>query len=530
MRETNDPYERGRGASTSEEPVEVGRYMSALRRSRWLIAAAVVFVTAAVGAISEVLPKSYEATASIIANATNDAASTEAIQRELTTVATLATTRPVLAEAAKVVHGETVGELEEHTSAVVDANANIIHISVSSRSPRDAALLASAVARAFIAQHAAGQQAASARALATVQAEIEALRTKGLNGPAAANQLAALQTRAGQIETARAGADTQLQLIQPPTTPSSPVSPRPVRNAVIALFVALFLAIIAVLAREQLMPRIGNQRELGYLLEVPVLASMPYRPRRVDLRSARIETESFQTLSAATQLAVPPGPSPRVILVTSAGPAEGKTTVTAGLAGMLARSGRGTLVVSGDLRSPRLDDTFEVSGQPGVRELLSRMRSATIAGEDSTPATPAVDTIEAVREFIVPIHTNGTAAQGALDVLPAGPPQADAATLLQTTALESLMRTLRSSDYSYVLIDSPPLLGIADTQVLARFADEMLLVARLDRLAMSGVMDMRETLFRIGVKPMGIVVIGAATQSSYYYYGEPAYESSLTPS
>ncbi|HUB73656.1 MAG TPA: AAA family ATPase [Solirubrobacteraceae bacterium] len=528
MRETNDPYERGRGASTSEEPVEIGRYMGALRRSRWLIAAAVIFVTAAVAALSEALPKNYEATASIVANATNDAASTEAIQRELTTVATLATTRPVLAEAAKVVHGETVGELEEHTSAAVDANANIIHISVSSHSPRDAALLAAAVARAFIAQHAAGQQAASARALATVQAEIEALRAKGLNGPAAANQLAALQTRAGQIETARAGANTQLQLIQPPSVPTSPVSPRPVRNAVIALFVTLFLAIVAVLAREQLMPRIGNQRELGYLLEVPVLASIPYRRRRVDLRSARIETESFQTLAAATQLAVPADSSPRVILVTSAGPAEGKTTVTAALAGMLARSGRGTLLVSGDLRSPRLDDTFDVSGQPGVRELLARMRNST-AGRDPASA-PAVDTIEAVREFIVPIHTNGTAAQGALDVLPAGPPQADAATLLQTTALESLMRTLRSSSYAYVLIDSPPLLGIADTQVLARFADEILLVARLDRLAMSGVMDMRETLFRIGVKPMGIVVIGAATQSSYYYYGEPAYESSLMPS
>jgi Mrp family chromosome partitioning ATPase/capsular polysaccharide biosynthesis protein len=523
MREGNDPYERGRGLSgtTSEEPVETSRYMGALRRSRWLIAAAAIAVTVAVGAISLALPKNYEATTSIIANDSAAGASTEAVQRELATVATLATTRPVLTEAARAVPGETAVSLEAKTSATVDANANIIHISVSSGSATGAAVLADSVAHVFLTQHAAGQRSATASALATVDAEIEALRAKSATSPAAANQLAALQTRAGQLESARTGADTQLQLIQPATVPSSPVSPRPTRNAVIALFATLFLAILVALGREQLMPRVSNQRELGYLLEIPVLAGIPYRRRRVDLRTARIETEGFQTLSAATQLALPPGPTPRVIVVTSAGPAEGKTTVTSNLARMLSRSGRSTLVVSGDLRSPKLDDAFNVSGQPGVRELLSRMR-----GSAADESGQRMDRMENIREFIVPMHTNGAAARGALDVLPAGAPHADAPTLLQSAALESLMHTLRASNYAYVLVDSPPLLGIADTQMLAQFSDELLLVARLDRLSMSQVMDLRETLFRVGTRALGLVVIGARSQNSYYY-GAPVDEPTL---
>ena len=72
-------------------------------------------------------------------------------------------------------------------------------------------------------------------------------------------------------------------------------------------------------------------------------------------------------------------------------------------------------------------------------------------------------------------------------------------------------------DYAYVLIDAPPLLGIADTQALARRATSLLYVARLDRISLENVNDARDVLDRVDRPPLGIVVIGARTEASPYY-------------
>ncbi len=507
MRTTSDQYERGRAQATSagEDPVEVSRYVEALRRSRWLMAAIVVILTGAVVAISLALPKKYEATANIVINNTSGVgAPTETVQRELATLATLATTTPVLDEAAKAVPGETPSALEKKVSSSVDQNANIIHINVTSRSGETAATLAYATAQAFLRQRATAERAATTSALTTLDNEIEALRARGATSATAAAQLSALETRAGVLETARASAGSQLQLVQRPAVPSAATSPRPFRNAVIALFAALFLAVLVALGREQLTPRVTSQRELGNLLDLPVLSGIPHRGRRVSARYARAEHETYQTLAASVQLALPPGPKPHVIVITSAGHSEGKTTVTARLARVLAQGGHGTLVVSGDLRAPRLDDAFNVAGQPGMRELLATA-SAGYLRPDS------------VERLIVPMSGNGTAARGTLHILPAGNHDGDASALLQAAALKSLIDTLRQGDYAYVLIDSPPILGIADTQMLAQFSDELLLVARLDRLTMAKVIDLREVLYRVNANPMGLVVIGARLAESPYY-------------
>src|SRR5438105_15858371 len=93
-----------------------------------------------------------------------------------------------------------------------------------------------------------------------------------------------------------------------------------------------------------------------------------------------------------------------------------------------------------------------------------------------------------------------------LDVLPAGRHGGDASELLHTPALPSLIEALRSSSYAYVLIDSPPILGVADGQMFAQFCDEVLVVARLDRLRASEALDMREMLDRLDANPVELVV------------------------
>ncbi len=369
---------------------------------------------------------------------------------------------------------------------------------------------ANAVSEAFLHQRASAEQAAASSALATLDGEIEALRASAATSPTVAAQLSALQTRAGELESARASASSELQLEQPAKVPSSATSPRPARNAIIALFASLFLAVLVALAREQLTPRVSNQRELGQLLELPVLTGIPYSGRRVDSRFARAEHETYQTLAAAIQLALPPTSKPRVIVVTSAGPGEGKTTVAARLGRMLAQAGQRTLVVSGDLRAPRLDEVFSVTDSPGLRELLANASSESVD-------------VEELEEMVVSINgsSDEDPGSGTLQVLPSGSFEADASSLLRANTLQSVIAALREGPYAYVIVDTPPLLGIADTQMLARYCDEMLVVGRLDRLSMSKVIDLRETLFRINASPVGLVVIGTRPSESPYYAETP---------
>jgi Mrp family chromosome partitioning ATPase len=76
---------------------------------------------------------------------------------------------------------------------------------------------------------------------------------------------------------------------------------------------------------------------------------------------------------------------------------------------------------------------------------------------------------------------------------------------------------VRGLEYDYVLIDAPPLFGIADSQAVARYVDEVLLVNRLDRLTLEHVDELRDVLDRLRLRPLGIVVIGARGEISPYY-------------
>src|SRR6476646_5661092 len=115
-----------------DEPVEVGRYLDAFRRSRWLIAGIVLAVTLAVFVISLLLPKTYQATSKLVLNPTSSTAvSTDAqsTQRALATVKAMLTYRPLLAAAVKTgLKGETADSLRNKVSASVDQDANVINI------------------------------------------------------------------------------------------------------------------------------------------------------------------------------------------------------------------------------------------------------------------------------------------------------------------------------------------------------------------------------------------------------------------
>ena len=193
----------------------------------------------------------------------------------------------------------------------------------------------------------------------------------------------------------------------------------------------------------------------------------------------------------------------RSIAITSAGPAEGKTTVISNLAVTLARMGRPTALIDGDLRRGRLHEYFGVDRNAGL--------SSVAAG-----FTPVEDGWHVV-------HLEPDDKE--LAVMPSGPPPPDPVQLLENVAVEHVLSEARQ-EFEYVLIDTPPVLVVSDAIAISQRVDGVLIVVRLSKTTRDQLKRLATALEQVGVKPIGAVVTGVKRESGYYsdaysYYGVP---------
>src|SRR5687768_3441844 len=154
-----------------DEPIEVGRYLSALRRSWLLILLIVVPLTAAVLLVSLTLSETYRATAKIVVESAADPLATrdvESVERRLATIQVLLTTRDNFRRASRRLKGERVVTLKDKVQASVDPNANIINVVATDDSAAGAARIANAVASSFLATDRRAERRRLARARATL--------------------------------------------------------------------------------------------------------------------------------------------------------------------------------------------------------------------------------------------------------------------------------------------------------------------------------------------------------------------------
>jgi Mrp family chromosome partitioning ATPase len=230
--------------------------------------------------------------------------------------------------------------------------------------------------------------------------------------------------------------------------------------------------------------------------------------RRFGLRPkvlSGIEYETYQSLAASVRFALPPTDEPRLVLVTSALHAEGKSTVCARLGAALAQAGQRTLLVSADLRWPTLHEQVEGPLAPGLTDVLQQLERH----DDPDSVRHQLES------SIVPVTDQSR--RGTLHFLPSGNKVSDPARLLTGPSLDSLAAALIDLDYAYILVDSAPILGIADSLSLARALHHVLFVGRLDRLTLDTIFDAREMLDRFDTEPLGMVVVGARGEASPYY-------------
>jgi Mrp family chromosome partitioning ATPase len=502
-----EPAPRVTGLARSADPlaeqrIEVGRYMEALRRS-WLLVALLVLVATASALVSSALtPKKYRATARVVIDDPLASDDQSGVERRLATVQQLLTTRRVLEEAATDVGDVSVEELKGSVRSSVDPDANIINVLATASSPEAAAETANAVANSFITEQIALERERLARARIALMEELDQV----LNDPGRGAEAQAIRDRLSAIAVAEAGVGTELALAEAAEPPSAPASPRPFRNAVLAAFAALFFASLFIIGREQLRPRLSGPRELARVTKLPVLVGIPrisgLRGRRGVVRG--MEREGYQSLQTLVAFQLPPT-SVRTILITGALHQEGKTRAAVGLARALARTAHRTLLVSADMRWPTLHEAFGLPLSPGLAEVLS------------VPDGEVKPLLERVLTEVRGTPTRSGPERGMLEVLPSGEPPMEPAKLLGGSAIKRLFTAAGELGFQYVIIDAPPIIGLADSQILAQRVDGVLVVARIDRLDVDTALDLRETFNRLGIDPLGIIAIGVRAAFSPYF-------------
>ena len=303
--------------------------------------------------------------------------------------------------------------------------------------------------------------------------------------------------------------------------PEDQVSPQPVRNAVFGLIVGLAIGLLAAFLRDSLDRRLRGVREVQDELHFPLVGHVRQEVMgkvvkangtideklQDDLEAIRILRQNLEFLDVDSPL--------RLILITSALPGEGKSTVASSLAFATAAFGGSTLLVECDLRRPSLAERLGLNPSPGLTDYLSRR-----AGPRDI-----LQTVEVGASHLAPVNGSDPAAEPVrpLVCITAGTTSFQPAELLESDRLREFMGSVARA-YDTVIIDTSPLLPVADTLGLLPLVDCVLLCVRSGQTTRDQVQAARAALDRFPKRPTGLVVTGLkkrdAAEYGYYSYGE----------
>lgn len=294
-------------------------------------------------------------------------------------------------------------------------------------------------------------------------------------------------------ESLRVPAARQLSTARPPANPNGMGATTVLTLALIA---GLGLGVAAAFVADRLDTRTRDRFELERSLGTPTLASVPSLGLRTRLSghslvmtsdrssvTAHMAREAFRRLRSSLQF-IQTRQDVSLFLVTSANPAEGKSTVVANTAVAIATAGRSVAVVSADLRKPRIDGLFGLESAPGLSEYLD--------GDDNVDlAHSGVD---------------------GLAILPAGRYSAHSSELLGSQRMKQLLVSLQEL-FDIVLVDTPPVLATADAGTLAAFGGAVVIVVDAKNTSLDDLALVRTELDRVGAVVLGSVLNRDPAQS-----------------
>jgi polysaccharide biosynthesis transport protein len=339
----------------------------------------------------------------------------------------------------------------------------------------------------------------------------------------------AMLQRVKESSIASAMRASNVRVVDAATPPKFPFKPRVVLNAMLGLLGGLVAGAAFIIARDRVDRTISEAGDANFYLNVPELGVIPNanvgagkrsyyfrKPAADELPTenedansrqlvplegstaplaGRIElvtfqkhmsimADSFRTTLTSILFSSQAEQRPRVLVVTSANPGEGKTTIITNLAIALAEVSQRVLLIDGDLRKPRVHDIFELPNDTGFADLLRNSQAA----HDGSAA-------DCIHQTPVP----------GLSVLPSGRCQVAATNLLYSRHLPELLERF-ASEFDMILIDAPPMLQIPDARVLGRMADAVVMVVRANKTTRDAAQAVRQRLAEDGTPLLGTIL------------------------
>ena len=508
-------------------------YLDVLRRQWWLILAVAALFGAAAYTYTELQDPSYTAEASLSVRdisrdfdlVSSNALPTRETPETLAITAADRATRPRIAQRVKkaLKTDLTVDELRGMVTTRAEARTAFVIFEARSGNPRQAAEVANEFARQYARVATSQERARYGRAARSLRAEFRRRSRSARRRNSVQRQLfeervsriEALEDFARPVETARRA-----------EVPSVPTSPRPLRDTVLGLILGMTIGILLAFARDVLDRRMKGAEEIQEELGIPMVGYVGDKALGGGLLPVsgtdgmdEPDLEAFRILRANIDFLEADSP-PRSLMVASALPEEGKTTVAIGLAGVYAATGRHTLLLECDLRRSDLAKRLGIAPSPGLSDhLAGRASQREIVQEIVLPwgsgaevgsngaAPPPKGTVERRSPVVLPCITAGSQA-------------GNAAELLNSQRFKIFLDRL-TRRYEMVIIDTAPLLPVVDSLELVPLVDAVLLCVRASRTTRGQAVAAKAVLDHFPPRPTGVVttgVRGTDAAAGYYSY------------
>ena len=508
------------------------RYFALIWRWWWMIGLATLLAAVTAYLVSQRMTPIYQASTTLLineasANRTTDYTSILTSERLARTYTEMLSKKPVLQAVIDDLGLKLeIKDLLKMISVELVRDTQLIEVKVENPDP----VLASDIANRLVAKFAEQTQALQASRYAsskqnledqltrideqiqTTSKQINSLGTGTEANPERDRLEAALaqyrQTYASllqsyeQVRVAEAGSTSNVVQIDPATTPETPIRPRPLRNAALAGAVGLFMAIGIVFLIEALDDTIKGPEDIVRIIGLPVLGLIIRYETNEGMLITIAEprspvSESFRSVRTNLQFTSVDKPI-RTLLITSPSPSDGKTTIAANLGVVIAQNGKRVALIDADLRRPNIHKVFDIPNRMGLSGLF---------------VMPEVNLDGSLQKTI----TEG------LYTLPAGDVPPNPAELLGSEKLSEILR-LVSEKADMVIIDSPPIVAVTDSAVLAHRVDGVILVVKPGVTKIAAARQAFEQLNRVGANVVGVILNEVDfAQSRYHYYQYKGY-------